>query len=456
MSLIAAHQLPVLLSKAQAKDAPPEVFIDSTLEASYPVLDLATRTVRPGIALAARVADGAEVHTVVLAACRVDGGLAFHLGCGDKFFDCLHGLEPAEAKRRCSQAVPASKPGELAEMMSSHALFPASNACDFYPRFRANQDLCDHTACFLVDLASRHPDLGLVLEQKLAALELRLEESDDQDEMGLDFFAFRAPVLLLGERGSGKTTLARDLAASGPHPYFEMPGHAEVDATDMLGALVPYGKGELIWKDAPVAAAFRSATTQKTVLAFDEMLRIDQRQLSFLLTTLSPWNGKYRLRTGRVLGVVDGVAQEEVLECPTENLCVIATSNIGMDYAVTDIDPALADRFVVIDYNATRRLVRKYVLEVCRAKGYSSTTAERVVESYARLSDLRKAGALRYGPSARLMVHAVRLANMEAQVPGLLKRLCIQLVAREMDGTPSKAQLEDLNAVISRCFGENA
>ena len=177
-------------------------------------------------------------------------------------------------------------------------------------------------------------------------------------------FAFKIPVLVEGDRGSGKTYEAFEYAKSlNIEPSF-VGGHAGIESIDLLGCLVPYAGQEnkledtsvsaadffsgdyqmkvssghsnsLIWKDGPIAEAFRKAQSgEKAVLIIDELLRIPQRELNILLTALSPVHGKYNLRTGRILEVINGVAREEVLSCDTRNLFVLATTNVGGQYAV--------------------------------------------------------------------------------------------------------------------------
>ena len=177
-------------------------------------------------------------------------------------------------------------------------------------------------------------------------------------------FAFKIPVLVEGDRGSGKTYEAFEYAKSlDIEPSF-VGGHAGIESIDLLGCLVPYAGQEnkiedtsvsaadffsgdyqmnissnnsnsLIWKDGPIAEAFRKAQNgKKSILIIDELLRIPQRELNILLTALSPVHGKYNLRTGRILEVINGVAREEVLSCDTRNLFILATTNVGGQYAV--------------------------------------------------------------------------------------------------------------------------
>ena len=202
----------------------------------------------------------------------------------------------------------------------------------------------------------------MVSEAGVIAAKSPIKEEEPFKE--LKRFAFKIPVLIEGDRGSGKTYEAFEYAKSlDIEPSF-VGGHAGIESIDLLGCLVPYAGQEnkiedtsvsaadffsgdyqmkvsssnsnsLIWKDGPIAEAFRKAQNgEKAILIIDELLRIPQRELNILLTALSPVHGKYNLRTGRILEVIDGVAREEVLSCDTRDLFVLATTNVGGQYAV--------------------------------------------------------------------------------------------------------------------------
>lgn len=459
VSLLELHNLPELLERANQFEVPAGTSLISVDALMYPVYDMGTRGVFLAYAQVGRVrdADTGLEHTTVLALTRTAAGPRIRLGCGgDKFLCAGTPLTQEEAEERCALAVAGTgNASARAEMMQVYAQYPHTvGACTFHAKWRAKRELCSHSALLLQHLARQHVDLAGHLEEELARREVELQAVGScTGNFSPEFFAFKAPVLLLGERGSGKTTLPRNMARQYAARYFEQPGHAEVDATDMLGMLVPHGKGELVWKDGPVAAAFRAAAQgNKVVLTFDELLRIDERQLSFLLTTLSPDEGRYRLPTGRIVDVTDGVAREEVLECPVENLWVVATSNIGADYAVCDMDPALADRFVLIEYDADLAKVRAYLTKACALRNFDQAWVPPMLSAYEKLKLLKRNGALRHSPSARMLVFAVQLAPEAESLKDMLSFLSVQLVARDLEGKPISDQLNDAQSVIERCF----
>lgn len=220
----------------------------------------------------------------------------------------------------------------------------------------------------------------------------------------------------------------------------------------MLGFLVPYKDGQLVWKDGPLAEAFRRAAKEKVVLIIDELLRIRQRELSLLLTALSPDRDVYRLRTGRIRDVVDGVALEEELTCPTENLCVIATTNVGAEYAVDDIDPALAERFVVIRKDTTAAELTQILRDVAKKKGFSAKVAANLVKFFEKMEEARARGMLKHAPTTRTLVRALTIAKEECEVADALRMQGLLWVARDSDGRPVQEQLETLEKILSKIF----
>ena len=294
-------------------------------------------------------------------------------------------------------------------------------------------------------------------------------------------FAFKIPVLVEGDRGSGKTYEAFEYAKSlDIEPSF-VGGHAGIESIDLLGCLVPYAGQEskiedtsvsaadffsgdyqmkvsnssnsLIWKDGPIAEAFRKAQNgEKAILIIDELLRIPQRELNILLTALSPVHGKYNLRTGRILEVIDGVAREEVLSCDTRNLFILATTNVGGQYAVDTIDPALAERFIVVRKDTEVDTLIDILKNKAEEKGFHFTLAQKAGLFFERMTDAKEQGLVAEVPTIRTLSRAFDLAEQEEDVKDYILDQKLLWVDRDVYGKPEQEQTELIERIINDYF----
>ena len=295
-------------------------------------------------------------------------------------------------------------------------------------------------------------------------------------------FAFKIPVLVEGDRGSGKTYEAFEYAKSiGIEPSF-VGGHAGIESIDLLGCLVPYAGQEnkiedtsvsaadffsgdyqmkvssghsnsLIWKDGPIAEAFRKAQSgEKAVLIIDELLRIPQRELNILLTALSPVHGKYNLRTGRILEVINGVAREEVLSCDTRNLFVLATTNVGGQYAVDTIDPALAERFIVVRKDTEVHTLIDILKNKAEEKGFHFTLAQKAGLFFEKMTDAKEQGLVAEAPTLRTLSRAFDLAEQEEDVKDYILDQKLLWVDRDVYGKPVQEQIELVERIVNDYF----
>ncbi len=307
-------------------------------------------------------------------------------------------------------------------------------------------------------------------------------EEKEEPFKELKRFAFKIPVLVEGDRGSGKTYEAFEYAKSlNIEPSF-VGGHAGIESIDLLGCLVPYAGQEskiedtsvsaadffsgdyqmnissnnnnsLIWKDGPIAEAFRKAQNgKKSILIIDELLRIPQRELNILLTALSPVHGKYNLRTGRILEVIDGVAREEVLSCDTRDLFVLATTNVGGQYAVDTIDPALAERFVVVRKDTEFDTLVSILKEKAKEKGFNETLAEKAGLFLNRMTDAKEQGLVAEVPTLRTLSRAFDLAEQEEEVKEYIFTQKLLWVDRDVYGKPDKEEIRCIKKIIEDIF----
>lgn len=297
-------------------------------------------------------------------------------------------------------------------------------------------------------------------------------------------FAFKVPILIEGDRGSGKTYEAYSYAFSqGINPIF-IGGHNGIESMDLLGHLIPYNNEDckrqkntkdnsnliddedslfeniitsnnsfkLTWKDGPLTESIRRAKHEKVVLIIDEMLRIPTKELNILLSTFSPIKDMYHLRTGRMLYTEDGVGVEEVISCPVNNLFVIATSNTGNQYSVDSIDPALAERFIVLRKDTTVASLREILELKIYEKNYSKSLLDNIIKFYEIMQNALIQELIEYTPTLRTLSRAIELSNDESEIHMILYKQALLWVKRDIKGLPEKEELEFIEQALKNSF----
>lgn len=269
-------------------------------------------------------------------------------------------------------------------------------------------------------------------------------------EPTVDSLAFKVPVMIEGDRGSGKTFEARTFAKANSYKEILLAGHNSIESADLIGYLLPDGTGSLVWMDGPLAEAFRSASKgNKTVLIIDEILRIPEREMSILLSALTPFNGCYTLRTNNVTEISeDFVAEVETIECPVSNLAIVATTNIGGQYAVSDIDPALAERFVIIRKDTDMDKLKDILIERLREKGFTLNLADKILGFYEGMKNLKENELIKETPTTRTLTRAIDLVEKERDIGKMLSAQSLLWVDRDLDGFPIEAEQEAVSKAI--------
>ena len=265
-------------------------------------------------------------------------------------------------------------------------------------------------------------------------------------------YAFKKHILIEGEKGSGKTySISEFLDKEGISTVF-IAGAEGIESIDLLGYLIPEKSGELVWKDGALTEAFRRASEKPVVLFFDELLRVPGRELNLLVGALSPnARGEYVLRTGRVLEVIDGIAVEETIVVPENNLWVIGTTNVGAGYSVDAIDEALSDRFRIVRKDTDPGEMRKILSDM--QKGTSQNYTKQLMKVYTYIVELRKKGELTKVINLRHLAEALKFSDYTKEsIVANLVDLIPHWIDRDTEGYLNKTQEDTVKKVIQRAF----
>lgn len=270
-------------------------------------------------------------------------------------------------------------------------------------------------------------------------------------------YAFKKPMMLVGEAGSGKTfslsSWANKALENGDiNHYLQADFHESFEAPDMLGMMVPNSEGTLTWLDGVVTQAFRLASKgEKVVLFADEILRSPQRELSLLIGALIPKSdGMLSIRTNRIMSTgEDGLAVTEEIKCSPSNLWVVAASNVGSQFAVDDMDSAFKDRFRIFKVESDIALATRVVTNIVKDKGFDIKVAVKMLEIFSAFKELKDAGKLQQVFSIRHMSETLKIAENWTEIHSLLEDLSYTVLSINSSGSANKDEANLWKALIA-------
>jgi len=420
----------------------PDYDLVSSTTGAYPYQDEVTDKVSAAIAKVFHMTEksGKKVHNVVIGT-YFPG--AYFIHCGDNFIEGKNTKIPVQDRVRLSaetlDGYSLNSQAIIERMTELRDMAAPSNPCSFWTNFKKNGSLCKHCNQLLKSI----PKPDRMLEDLDTQLKLLCESGDlptsEEATSASEFakLALKVPVLLEGEKGWGKTREARVFAETMGVRLLEIQGHESVEAADFTGYTVRYGH-DMVWKDGKLSQAFRlAASGVKVCCLIDELLRIPQRQLSVLLSALSPYKGNYYLSTGRIVDVIEGIGSEETLVCPVENLYIIGTTNVGAQYAIDIMDPALQERFLLC-----RKALDTAILKI----------ADDCVRFFEAMKALKPNGLVADLPNPRTMVRAVHLSDKESDMKQSVKQQILTWVTRDVEGNPVPEQLNAVTKAIDKVW----
>lgn len=239
----------------------------------------------------------------------------------------------------------------------------------------------------------------------------------------LSKYAYFMPMCIVGDPGSGKTYSAREFGEEAEY-FIEVQCDPSLEPIDLRGGIVPSvddeGRMTYVWRDGMLSQAFRRAQDgMKVVLLLDEILRINARERSVFLSSLSPDpQGNYVLKTGRVIKDDDGYDVEECLKAPKDKLTIIATTNSGAAFDIDRADPAFKDRFVFERHDSDISTV----MTVVRSKTEDVTAIKAINLVYTGLMKFHVSGDLTGKPSLRHMCNVIDMVSHGVELKEALLR----------------------------------
>ena len=214
-------------------------------------------------------------------------------------------------------------------------------------------------------------------------------------------------LLLASPPSLGKSYAVRKFAA-GYDVYLEHNCSNDMDeVATMLGSVLPDGHGGWTGIDGVLTQAVRAAGEEKTVLLFlDEVLRLGQTPMEFLLAFLVPRDGRYYLRTRRV--GADG--NLEVVSCAVEHLHIVGATNLG----IAPIIEAFWSRWETVRFEFTPAVAASVAAAVLAAQGVTDTgnvLAQCVGNVIAESRKAMASGAVRFAVDIRTVERAAARSN---------------------------------------------
>lgn len=291
--------------------------------------------------------------------------------------------------------------------------------CGFFKTLERSGRFCTHTQAVLKSLNQESLDqmaTDLIGWKSGAAVTATpIAGVTSEEEAAFYDAAFIQPVLLAGERGSGKTFLARAAADKFDAVYLELQCHPSMEPWEFR-AHDRAADGKVYTVLGVFAqAVYWIQKGKRVVLCLDEFMNMNPMYTTTINSPLSlTKDDTYMIETGRLIPTMDdegkpnGMALPEVVEVPADMLWVVATTNIGARYGLDKIAPSVRARFQIqlMNTNADRT---RHILERQLSK-YSMPLeiAEKFEKFINAANEAQTAGTLDEEVTTRLASNVIR------------------------------------------------
>lgn len=410
-------------------------------------------------------------------------GEEYFFWCGDSFIEKNRKYTMKKAKELVTEATKDLK-GDIEEatkqMLDIYNAYDASTGCRFWASWKSKGEVCSHIK-HLFALLNLNDSILSKLEDNYKEFTTKTRKANSSLMNKFERYAFKKHMLLDGPKGFGKTYEVYEFLDNQNIPtedIFEVGGFEGLESIDLLGQNIPFVKEvkkanksivlkannvfasqegtehvqDLVWMDGALTAAFRNASKgKKTVLMIDEILRIPQRELSILVAALTPNNkGEFTLRTRRIIGLdEDGCGIEEVIKIKKENLWVVATTNIGAEYNIDEIESAFADRFMIVHLGADREIVKTIVTKKIKERKFKVDAVAKIMEFFDKMTKHKTTENLSKIINTRHLSEIIEFALDKDDIPNVAIDQILKWVDRDTDGLPDETQIKLIEKTIN-------
>lgn len=346
---------------------------------------------------------------------------------------------------------------------------PDMARCAFFRMHERRGAYCAHTQHAVAevskeDLEAMASELEGWITGKVVAMPASTMTSEEEEA----FYdaAFIQHVMLAGERGSGKTFLARKAAERFDAVYLEMQMHASMEAWEFRAHDRAWDGKVYTVLGKLAEAVYHIQQGKRVVLVMDEFLNLNPVYATAINSALSlTANNTYIIETGKIVDQGDGIGTVETVEVPADMLWVVATTNVGARYGVDQIVPSVRARFQIILMNSDPKRSKFIFDELLKQYSLPSAISLPFSKFLERVNHAVSENLLDEEATTRLGANVLRAISMRAKRDGYkvdsanwkdliktqLLREATQIVSFEY-GPLNEDQLETYKTIVESTF----